>query len=80
MTNPTAPRGIGDGLAPMVTHPLNHHIANSDTLILSQSSTLSSGKERPNETIVNAPSQAHINEASVAYVNETNTPLQLPST
>jgi len=80
MTDPTAGRGIGNGLAPMVTRPLNHHIAKSDTLISYQSDILSSGNERPNETIDDSPSQVHIDKASVAYVNETHTLLQLSPT
>jgi hypothetical protein len=80
MIDPTAPRGTGNGLAPTVTHPLNHHIANSDTLISYRSSILSSGNERPNDTIDDAPSQVHIDEAYVDYANETNALLQLSST
>ena len=77
MTDPTAPRGIGNGLAPMVTHPLNHHYVHSDTLISYQSFILSSGNELPNETNDDALFQVHIDEASVAYANKANTLLQL---
>ena len=80
MIDPTALRGTGNGLAPTVTHPLNHHIASLDTLISYQSSILSSGNKQPNEAIDDAPSQVCIDKASVAYANETNTLLQLSST
>jgi hypothetical protein len=77
MTNPTAPRGNGNGLAQTVSHPLNHHIAYSDTLVSYLSSTLSSDNEQPNEIAVDALSQVHIDEASVAYANNTDAHLQL---
>ena len=80
MIDPTALRGTGNGLAPTVTHPLNHHIATSDTLISYQSFLLSSANERPNDTDDNAPSQAHIDEAYVDYADETNALLQLSFT
>jgi len=70
MIDQTALRGTGNGLAPTVTHPLNHHIAPSDTLISYQSSILSSGNEQPNDIIDDAPSQAHIDEAYVDYADE----------
>ena len=78
MANPTAPRGNGIGPAPTVSHPRNHHIANSDTLIsFHPSTTPFSGNEQPNETAVDALSQSHIDEVSVAYANDTDAHLQL---
>ena len=80
MIDPTALRGTGNGLAPTVTHPLNHHTAPSDTLTSFQSSILSSGDEQPNDTNDDAPFQAHIDEAYVDYADEANALLQLSST
>ena len=75
MTDLTAPRGIGNGLAPMVTHPLNHHCVHSDTLISYKS--LIGGNKLPTKTNNDALFQVHIDEASVAYANKTNALLQL---
>jgi hypothetical protein len=61
----------------MVSHPLNHHIAHSETLASDPSSTLSSDNEQSNEVAVNALSQVHIDEVSVAYANDTDAHIQL---
>ena len=77
MIDPTAPRGNGNGLAPTVSHPLNHHSAYSDTLASHPSFTLSSDNEQPNEVAVDALYQVHIDEVFVAYANDTDDHLQL---
>jgi hypothetical protein len=80
MIDPTALRSTGNGLAPTVTHPLNHHIANSDTLISYRSFILYNGNERSNDTTDDAPSQAHVDEAYADYADETNALPQLSFT
>ena len=80
MIDPTALRSTGNGLAPTITHPLNRHIAPSDTLISYQSFILSSDDECPYDTTDDAHSRDHIDEAYVAYASETNALPQLSLT